>query len=90
MSSSQKYAEFVRERMHNKEVGTIAGVGERAVAVLNEKGFNKAYMLLGQFLVLSKDPTVFNAWLQTEITPMNSTNRDWCFNCLNEWCNKNL
>jgi hypothetical protein len=44
----------------------------------------------GQFLVLSKDATVFDAWLQTEVSSMNSKHRGDCVACLQEWCDKNL
>ncbi len=90
MSTSQKHADFVRETMKDKPVEAIAGIGDRPKAILGEKGFDKAYHLLGQFLVLSKDPTVFDAWLQTEVTSMNSKHRGDCVECLREWCEKNL
>ncbi len=87
---TQKHIEFVRENMKNKPVEAIDGIGDKAARILHEKGFEKAYNLLGQFLVLNKDETVFDAWLQYEVTSMNYTHRAKCCYCLREWCKQNL
>ena len=44
----------------------------------------------GQFLVMSKDAVVFDEWLKTEVSSMNSKHRGDCIACLTEWCDKNL
>ena len=90
MSTSQKHADFVHERMREKPVEAIDGIADKAKSILNEKGFEKAYHLLGQFLVLSKDELIFDAWLQTEVSSMNSDHRGRCIYCLKVWCENNL
>ena len=90
MSSSQKHADFVRGCMRDRPISDIAGIGDKATAILNEKGFIRAYHMLGQFLVLDKDHTIFDAWIQTEVTCMNGIHRKTCIDCLQEWCDKNL
>ncbi len=88
--ASIKHTHFVCEPMKNKPVEAIAGISDKDKTILNEKGFKYAYHLLGQFLILSKDVTVFDVWLQTEVPSMNSKHRGTCTMCLTEWCEKNL
>lgn len=90
MSTLQKHADFVRETMGYKPVIAIAGIGDGAGVRLEEIGFTKAYHLLGQFLVLSRDSAAFDAWLQTEVPRMSSKQRSDCIACLTEWCDRNL
>lgn len=85
-TTSQKHQDFVSEPMGEKEVTAIAGIGPVLGDRLSEKGFDKAYVLLGQFLLLKKDEDMFKEWLK-ETCNANSHQATNCFTCLKEWCN---
>merc|ERR1712131_443146 len=51
---------------------------------LNDKGFEYAYNLLGQFLLLNKDEETFQEWLKDE-AEMNSKYAKDVSNCISEW-----
>ncbi len=90
MTCSQKHVEFVRESMKNKSIDSINGIDGNAKAILNEKGYDQAYHLLGQFLVLDKNPDIFICWLQTQVPSMKPEQMGKCVDCLIEWSEKNL
>ncbi|KAJ8984971.1 hypothetical protein NQ317_007841 [Molorchus minor] len=54
-STSQKHRNFVAEPMGDKPVTDLAGVGGVLGERLVSAGFDKAYVVLGQFLVLKKE-----------------------------------
>ena len=58
-STSQKHRNFVSEPMGEKPVTDLAGIGEVLGKRLADKGFDKAYVVLGQFLVLKKNEEMF-------------------------------
>ncbi|KAK3555838.1 hypothetical protein QTP86_029029 [Hemibagrus guttatus] len=82
-STSQKHKEFVAEPMGEKPVMTLAGIGEVLGKRLEEKGFDKAYVVLGQFLVLKKDEELFREWLK-DTCGANSKQQGDCYSCLRE------
>lgn len=63
----------------------LAGIGEVLGKRLEEKGFDKAYVVLGQFLVLKKDEELFQDWLKDTCAANSKQQRD-CYSCLKEWC----
>ena len=72
--------------MGEKEVTELAGIGEVLGGRLSEQGYDKAYVVLGQFLVLKKNEELFKAWLKDEVNANAKQSRD-CYNCLRDWCN---
>lgn len=85
-STSQKHRNFVSEPMDDKEVTELAGIGEVLGDRLKEKGFDKAYVVLGQFLLLKKNEELFKDWLKDTCGANSKLSQD-CFNCIREWCN---
>ncbi|XP_061104669.1 barrier-to-autointegration factor A-like [Conger conger] len=88
-STSQKHRDFVAEPMGEKSVRALAGIGEVLGERLAEKGFDKAYVVLGQFLVLKKDEELFQDWLKHVCCANSKQQRD-CYGCLQEWCDSFL
>ncbi|KAK1788167.1 hypothetical protein P4O66_016623 [Electrophorus voltai] len=88
-STSQKHKEFVAEPMGEKPVMALAGIGEVLGKRLEEKGFDKAYVVLGQFLVLKKDEELFRDWLK-DTCGANIKQQGDCYGCLREWCDSFL
>lgn len=72
--------------MGEKPVTDLAGIGEVLGGRLADKGFDKAYVVLGQFLVLKKDGELFKDWLN-QICGANKKQQEDCFKCLEEWVN---
>uniref|UniRef100_A0AC34FZ31 Barrier-to-autointegration factor n=2 Tax=Panagrolaimus TaxID=55784 RepID=A0AC34FZ31_9BILA len=84
MSTSVKHREFVAEPMGEKLVTAIAGIGETYGKKLEDKGYDKAYVLLGQFLLLKKDEELFVDWLKEEIG-IGANHGKSTAACLREW-----
>lgn len=84
-STSQKHRNFVSEPMGDKEVTELAGIGAVLGGRLKESGYDKAYVVLGQFLVLKKDEEMFLDWIKTT-AGANAKQGNDCYNCLKEWC----
>ncbi len=85
-STSQKHRNFVGEPMGDKDVTELAGIGPALGGRLTDKGFDKAYVVLGQFLVLKKNRELFMDWLN-QTCGANSKQQNDCYDCLKEWCN---
>ncbi|XP_054992740.1 barrier-to-autointegration factor-like [Sorex araneus] len=85
MTTSQKHRDFVAEPMGEKPVGSLAGIGEVLGKKLEERGFDKAFVVLGRFLVLKKDEDLSWEWLEDTRGANAKQSRD-CFGCLREWC----
>ena len=65
-------------------MGSPARIGEVLGQKLEERGFDKAYMVLGQFLVLNKDEDIFWEWLKGTC---GANKQSWdYFRCLQERC----
>ena len=50
--------------MGEKTVTDLAGIGEVLGKRLESKGFDKAYVVLGQFCLLKKNKDLFVAWIK--------------------------
>ena len=84
-STSQKHRNFIQEPMGEKEVTELAGIGPVLGGKLVNEGFDKAYVVLGQFLVLKKDEELFVDWLKDTCGANKKQSGD-CYNCLKDWC----
>ena len=84
-TTSQKHRNFVAEPMGQKDVTELAGIGEVLGGRLRDEGFDKAYVVLGQFLVLRKDEELFKDWLN-QTCKANSKQASDCCCCLKDWC----
>lgn len=62
----QKYCNFVSEFMGEKKVMELVGIGEMLGKRLEEKGFDKVYVVFGQFFVFKKDEEMFLDWIKDE------------------------
>lgn len=71
--------------MGDKAVTELAGIGEALGKRLSDKGFDKAYVVLGQFLVLKKNEELFKDWLN-QTCNANAKQQNDCYCCLKEWC----
>lgn len=84
-STTQKHRNFVAEPMNDKPVTDLAGIGAVNGQKLISEGFDKAYVLLGQFLLLRKDKELFVDWLK-DLIKCNSKQATDCWQCLGDWC----
>jgi hypothetical protein len=84
--TTQKHQDFISEPIGDKAVTSIAGIGNVLGVRLLNKGYDKAYILLGYFLTFKKDEKLFKDWLR-EACGCNSTQSNNATCCLKEWCN---
>lgn len=76
---------FISEPMGEKPVTALSGVGEILGEKLSREGYNKAYVVLGKYLILKKNRELFLEWMIDEIGASYHAASD-CFECLEEWC----
>lgn len=88
-TTSQKHKAFSGEPMRDKPVEDLAGIGAVLASRLKEQGFNKAYNVLGQFLLLEMDQELFCDWLKDSIKANSKQSKD-CHACLKAWCDEFL
>ncbi|XP_077537394.1 barrier-to-autointegration factor-like isoform X1 [Haemaphysalis longicornis] len=88
-STSQKHRNFISEPMGEKAVTDLAGIGEVLGKRLEQKGFDKAYVVLGQFLVLKKNKDIFVDWMK-DVSGANNKQATDCYQCLYDWCHEFL
>ena len=88
-STSQKHRNFVAEPMGEKAVTDLAGIGDVLGKRLESKGFDKAYVVLGQFLLLKKNKDLFVEWIK-DLAGANTKQSGDCYQCLSDWCDEFL
>jgi hypothetical protein len=71
--------------MGDKLVTELAGIGPVLGERLTELGYDKAFVVLGQFLLLKKNEEDFQNWLK-ETIKANSKQAGDCTQCLHGWC----
>ncbi|PAA84808.1 hypothetical protein BOX15_Mlig016644g2, partial [Macrostomum lignano] len=77
---------FVAEPMGEKPVTELPGIGPVLGERLASRGCDRAYVILGQFLVVKKDREMFTDWLNDQCNA-NTKQAGDCYNGLVEWCN---
>ena len=85
-STSQKHRNFVAEPMGTKTVNELPGIGAVLGGRLKELGYEYAYHVLGQFLLLNRNQEQLDVWLKEEVGANAKQSGD-CSSCLNEWAN---
>lgn len=70
--------------MGDKPVTALAGIGETLGKRLESQGFDKAWVLFGQFCLLKGDEELFVNWLK-DICGANSKQAKDCHACFAEW-----
>lgn len=88
-STSQKHRNFIAEPMGEKPVTDLAGIGEVFGHRLETKGYDRAYVVLGQFLVLKKSKELFVDWLK-DVSGADNRRAGECYQCLTDWCEEFL
>lgn len=88
-STSKKHKNFISEPMGEKSVTELAGIGEVLGQRLIDANYDKAYVVLGQFLLFKKDEELFREWLH-DTSGANSKQSNDCYNCIKEWCDSFL
>jgi len=88
-TTSQKHRNFVAEPMNDKPVTDLAGIGDVLGKRLDSKGFDKAYVVLGQFLLLKKNRDLFEEWIK-DLAGANKKQATDCYQCLADWCDEFL
>ncbi|XP_036604419.1 barrier-to-autointegration factor-like protein [Trichosurus vulpecula] len=82
---STKLRTFLGEPMGEKCISFVDGVDKDLTIRLIERGYDKAYVLLGQFLLMHKKEDDFQLWL---MLACGATHREAhrISICLREWC----
>ncbi len=83
-STSQKHRNFISEPMDDKSVKELPGIGEVLGNRLILLGYDKAYILLGQYFFLRRKERRFMRWLKKACNANAKQQRD-CYRCLKEW-----
>ncbi|XP_068116361.1 barrier-to-autointegration factor B-like [Hyperolius riggenbachi] len=84
-STSQKHRDFVAEPMGEKSIQCVAGIGDVLGQRLSDQGFDKAYVLLGQFPNTKEGRRTLSDWLKETCGANAKQSRD-SYGCLKEWC----
>ena len=82
--TDQKHLEFINEPMGDKAVTKLAGIGGTLGARMSSKGHDKAYVVLGQFLVCNKDEEDFVKWMVSTFRARKKSAVD-CYQCLSDY-----
>uniref|UniRef100_A0A0L8GBE1 Barrier to autointegration factor n=1 Tax=Octopus bimaculoides TaxID=37653 RepID=A0A0L8GBE1_OCTBM len=89
MAFSQSSQRSADEPIGNKSIKHLGGISKALAKKLAEKGYIKAYKVLGQFLVLNKDENLFKDWL-TKAIHASPEQSEQCYNWLKIHCDNCL
>ena len=91
---TKKHVKFICEKMRQKQVREVPGIGYNLAGKFTSKGIKKAFELLGRFLVFKKDRDQFMQWFIFVADP----SPNWeehaevdaknCFMALKNWCDQ--
>ena len=88
-STHHKRRDFLREPMNGKSVKEVPGIDDALGDRLSDMGFNKAYVLLGQYFFLRMKKRNFKKWLKKTCNA-NGQQRHDVYKCMKEWCEQNV
>ncbi|KAI0235705.1 Barrier-to-autointegration factor [Lamellibrachia satsuma] len=88
-NTSKKHKLFVCEPMEQKDVESLPGIDVVLGGRLREKGYVKAYIVLGRFLMLNRDQNQFMCWMH-DMCGANMKQACDCYRCLCEWCSEHV
>ncbi|RWS28266.1 barrier-to-autointegration factor A-like protein [Leptotrombidium deliense] len=77
---------FLSEPIGDKTTDWLPGIEEEDAIALEKKGFETAYQLLGQFLLLKQDEFLFVEWLKLFEIKDNAAVE--CYKCLKAWVDR--
>lgn len=63
--------------MGEKPVTELAGIGEALGGRLRDRGFDKAYVVLGQFLLLKKNEELFKVSIIVHYSILKASDQEW-------------
>ncbi|MES1905905.1 MAG: Barrier-to-autointegration factor, partial [Paramarteilia canceri] len=88
-STSKKHMNFVSEPLGEKPICEVPGIGPVYGEKLTQGGFDKAYVLLGQYLLLKKDNQTFEEFLMDEYG-ISKRSAEMCSNGFASYSENNL
>uniref|UniRef100_A0A5S6QK79 Barrier-to-autointegration factor 1 n=1 Tax=Trichuris muris TaxID=70415 RepID=A0A5S6QK79_TRIMR len=88
-TASYKHSDFISEPMGDKDVDCVPGIGENYAKKLRKEGFDKAYLLLGQFLILKQSEDLFVTWI-VDLGGLSRKHAEQCARALTDWVSHNL
>lgn len=88
-SDGSYYSCFTTEPIGSKPVTKLDGIGKILGRRLQQAGFDQAYVVLGQYLLLKRNKELFEEWMKN-ICNANSKQASDCYKCINEWCEEFL
>ena len=75
---------FLIEPIGEKSVTELHGVGPKIARKLKGAGYDTAFSVFGQYLVLKRNQELFEFWFML-LTRSNVNHARKCYTCLNEW-----
>ena len=75
--------------MEQLDVESLPGIDVVLGSRLREKGYKKAYIVLGRFLMLNRDQDLFMCWIH-DICGANTKQACDCYRFLVEWATEHM